>query len=214
MRQGNLWIVAGGLAVHERGRSERRSTDQVSADKRSASGAGDLVSGANLHQQVVRMLIVDEGGLPVALAGLEQLRRTLAANRERLQREHRLEPHLSAPERMIGAAHDPVLRLPAREVGELPILVVVAHKHVGIPGPCPAALAGRGHLVMMWWGWRLLCERGRRGRGRDQPGQSRERLTQARATQAGLAVQSGCRWLPGDRRAVHRDTLSLLERRR
>src|SRR5579864_4362269 len=74
------------------------------------------------------MLIAAERRAIVGFAGLEHLRRAELRHRERLERDHRVDRQLIGSDRTSAGQHEPVLRLPGREVREFPLLVVVAEK--------------------------------------------------------------------------------------
>jgi hypothetical protein len=76
------------------------------------------------HEQIVRMLVVDQRSLPERLAGLEHLWGPEVAERQRFERHHRRQDERSAARRALTGGHDPVLRLPGVEVAELPPLML------------------------------------------------------------------------------------------
>ena len=53
--------------------------------------------------------------------------------------------------RFMGAGeHEPVLRFDRREIGEQPLLIVVADEYVGVGRPGPGLLGGRsGHVMVL-----------------------------------------------------------------
>ena len=161
MRERHLRVVAAGGAVHERRRSEGRRADQIGADDERRARPDEAVGGAQVHQQIVRVLVVDERDLVVAFAGLKQLRRTLRVDGEGLDRDHR--HHGEAIRRPHGAVdrqHAPVLRLPGRHVDEAAILAIEPEEDVAVPRPAPRR--------------RILCPaRGRKSEKNREPDQER-----------------------------------------
>ncbi len=137
MRERGLRVVASRLAMHERRRAQCGWANQVGRHDDRGARTTEPVDRAKLHEQIVRVLAIDERPHLVRLAGLEELRRPDAAHRKRLERDHALEPECSRAERPLAVQHEPVLRLPRRLVPELALLVVVTEKHVrvGRPGP-------------------------------------------------------------------------------
>jgi hypothetical protein len=122
MDQRRLRVVASGLAVHERRRSERRRAHEPGAEEVRDPAPLDPVRPAEGHQQIVRMLIVDERRAPVRLAGLKHLRRPERLHRERLERQHRHRQRARASG--LAAQHEPVLRNHTPKIGDLPVLSV------------------------------------------------------------------------------------------
>ena len=69
-------------AMHERHRPERRLADRRARDRqRVAARERHAPDGGGLHQEVVRMLTVDDGDVVERLAGLEDLAIPVAAER-------------------------------------------------------------------------------------------------------------------------------------
>ena len=87
----------------EGGIAERRGVDVADG----VTGERMRVLRGQLHEEIVRMLRVDDRTAADRLAGLEQLR-ILLADRERLEAEHRPQHQMTAAERPVGHAHDPV----------------------------------------------------------------------------------------------------------
>ena len=137
-------------AMHERRRTERRSADDRRRAAESHPARQTVVPRAELHEQVVRMLVVDERRALERLAGLEDLRRSDVVQRERLERDHRGDLERAGAEETTAGSHQPVRRLDGPEVGELPLLVVELEEQAGVPRPFPGRCRGR-------------CRRGRRG---------------------------------------------------
>src|SRR6185436_15635538 len=112
------------------------------------------------HQEIVRMLIVDQRNLIEAFAGLIELR--CAANRRQsivsgvnqpsdrpgLERDHRVDEQASPTDTARAVEHRPILRVPRGEVGKASLLVVVAEKSVCVGHPAPALL--RLRRVRVW----------------------------------------------------------------
>ena len=103
MRDRRLGIVLAGEAVHERGRAESRLSRQPGVDEcRAALRQAVAVRRRQLHEQVVRMLPVDQWRLPVGrLAGLQE-ERIAAFSECRIGGDHGAQAQRS------GAAHLPV----------------------------------------------------------------------------------------------------------
>ena len=112
----------------------------------------DPVRASKPHDEIVRMLVVDERRAAVALAGLKYLRRADRMHGERLERQHPVERDMAdvAPRALrditIAGDHEPVLGFPRREVGEFSLLVVEAGEDFAVLHPHPARLlrGGRG----------------------------------------------------------------------
>ncbi len=109
MAQRRRRIVDGGGAVHVRDRAERRLAHGSAGDgeagpfrERHAPDRGEL------HEQVVRVLAIDERLSVERLASLEQLAITLGANRRGVEAEHRRECQPPGGRRPAGHTHPPV----------------------------------------------------------------------------------------------------------
>jgi hypothetical protein len=162
----HLRVVARRLAMHERGRPERRLADQRGAEHVRGVRPFDAIAGAELHEQIVRVLHVDVRHLLITFAGLKELRRSaerdaLAGRRERkgarhpavahehevadgqrLERQHAAQRQAAGADLARGGEHAPVLRLERGEVGEQPLLIVVAGDHVPVGGEGPRRRVG------------------------------------------------------------------------
>jgi hypothetical protein len=96
------------------------------------------VLGAEIHDQIVRMLIVDQRPPLKVSPCLEDLRRADVLQRERPSNENipmiwTRDPPLNIFD---SRSHQPVLRFDFIEVGELAQLVVVAGEHVSLTPHC------------------------------------------------------------------------------
>jgi len=172
MRDRHLRVVARRLTMHERSWPQCRRPHQIGAEDVRDARALDAIRGPDLHEQIVRMLHVDERHALPALARLEQLRgaavrdtltggrdgvhpahATVAgvhqmADRDRFERKHAGERQPATAHLVGSGDHEPVLRLDRREIRERPLLVVVAHEHVRVGVPAPP-IVGRGRLRVM-----------------------------------------------------------------
>ena len=136
------------------------------------------------HDQVVRVLIVDERRTLERLTRLEDLRRSEVLDGERLEREHRDQRERARTPASAKRRHQPVLRLDFVKIAELPALIVEPGKHVRIEPQAP--------LVDL----RELALRvgGRRGRGRAFMPRVRRRLLRClRERQRGCCQQTRAR---------------------
>ncbi len=149
VRERRLRIVTRRGAVHERRRPERRRADEIRADEIAAAIATAPIRRANSHEEIVRMLVVDDRHPFEALAGLKELRRAgrrdvqaagvdELADGERLERQHAVNRQPPAAHLPLARAHEPVLGLPRREIGEQPFLVVETDEYIGVGRPRPA----------------------------------------------------------------------------
>ena len=86
--------------MHERGRSQRRLAGQCRVQvHRALHREVAAVSARSLHEQIVRVLPIDQGMHPVgSLTSLEQLRITIASH-ERIGRKHQVQSERPAPAR-------------------------------------------------------------------------------------------------------------------
>src|ERR1043166_3877421 len=75
MRERDLWIAARRFAMHERRGSERGRPDEVRSEKVRDAIDVDAIGRAKAHDEIVRMLDVDERDLVVAFSSLIELRR-------------------------------------------------------------------------------------------------------------------------------------------
>ena len=128
--------------MHEGRWAQCRAADHQDFRQELAVPDWSRVGHAKVHEQVVRMLVVDERRLLVGFTCLEDLRRAQRLNRERLEREHRVEPGMTVADRVFGSEHQPVRRLDTLEVGELSVLIVPVQKDVGVPRPRPRPALG------------------------------------------------------------------------
>ena len=141
-------IGLGGRAVHERLRPERRRVHgPAGRDEPPRRRHRPFESPARADDEIVGMLIVDERRAVVRLAGLEDLRGSVLMKRPRLGAEHRVQHEPAAAGAPPGGGHEPVLRLDAVDVVELPVLQVQIEE--GLPGgrPCPSG-RHRRHVVL------------------------------------------------------------------
>ena len=175
MPQRRRRVVRGAGAVHERDRPERRRADGVELDEHPAAGHRPRPVGAKVHDEIVRVLVVDERRLLVCLTGLENLRRPECLDRERLERQHRVQPEQLATDPALARSHQPVLRLHSLEVREFPQLVVEADEDIGVPGPRPRGLSRWRHHHLDVLGLRLR----RRFANETDHHQSRQQAQQA-----------------------------------
>src|SRR5206468_3999070 len=75
MRDRRLRVVLARKAMHERGRTERRLAGQPRIDKhRAALAQRAAVAGGEFHEEIVRVLAIDERRAVCGLSGLEQQR--------------------------------------------------------------------------------------------------------------------------------------------
>jgi hypothetical protein len=128
MGQRRLRIVTRRVAMHERRRAEGGCAYKVRRQRVSDGSAFKAVGRAQSHEEIVRVLAIDQGRPVIGLAGLKDLRRADLFQCERLERHHALEGQPAGFERPLAGQHEPVLRFPGREVGELAPLIVVAEE--------------------------------------------------------------------------------------
>ena len=154
--------------MHESRRPKRRLVDQPAAQHQCRAIERPLVRGRETHEQIVRMLIVDERGAGKRLAGLKDLRRAEVAQRERLERQHAMQGERPEADLARAHAHQPVLRFDLMEVTELAVLQVRREKRARLERP-PPAVVGRRLMVFVL---------GVRGRGeKEERGQRAKRAT-------------------------------------
>ena len=138
-------VVGRGRAVHERDRPERGL-----ADRRAGQRQGDPLSDRlqphrrGLHEEVVRMLVVDERIPLEGLADLEDVAVALRADRRRVETEHQVERELAFAGALLGHAHPPVRRLDLALAART-ALVVVHDEHDGVLHERPSRAA---HVVL------------------------------------------------------------------
>ena len=95
--------------MHERRRAEGRFAGQSRIHEHRAVGARDAVRRGQFHEQIVRVLAVDQRRDAVrGLAGLEQQRIALAPDGCRLEREHRTRAKSTGAERPRREPHEHV----------------------------------------------------------------------------------------------------------
>ena len=91
-------------------RPERRIAEWSGVDESDRFiGQRVRVLGGHFHEEVVRVLRVDDRTSADRLAGLKELRIFLP-DRQRLETQHRTKHEMTASERAIGHAHHPVRR--------------------------------------------------------------------------------------------------------
>ena len=105
---------------------------------------GRVYPGAETHEEIVRVLIVNQRGAAEGLARLKHLRRSDVAKRERFERQHRRHDHRSARSSASPRRHQPVLRFPGVEIAELAVLVVEPEERVRVDRPLPRVTAAAG----------------------------------------------------------------------
>jgi len=142
--------------MHERGRAKRRRPDEVCFEYRVETTVLAAPHASELHDQIVRMLVVDKGGAVISLAGLKHLRRAELFHRERFERRHALEREPARAQGTLAVEHEPVLRFERPEVGELAVLIVVSKEHARVPGPGPIAWRFALDVCVMSCG-HILC---------------------------------------------------------
>ena len=143
VRQGRRRVFRRRGPVHEDRRAEGRRADRVDSEKHPRALDRALVRAAERHEQVVRMLVVDERRLLERFAGLEDLRRSERLNGERLERQHPTDADTAVARRPRARPHEPVLRLDLVEIGEGADLIVEAGEDLHVPGPRPGRFGGR-----------------------------------------------------------------------
>ena len=152
--------------MHERRRPERRIVDQAAAQQQRRPSERPLVGGRQPHEEVVRVLIVDERRALERLAGLKHLGRTEVAQRERLERQHAVQRQRAR--RRLAALPIPINQfcdstwLKSRNSR---ILEVGGEKRARVERPRPA---GRRRGIVMFV---LSGNRGRNEDGGNQDGQ-------------------------------------------
>src|SRR6187399_1727461 len=123
-------ILGGGRTVHERHRTKRwiahRGTRQ---SEREIAAERVLPANRRLHQEVVRMLPVDQGYAVQCLADLEDLAIAVIAKRERIETEHEVELQRPACGRTTEHAHPPVLRTEVLAAARTALVVVCQPGH-------------------------------------------------------------------------------------
>jgi hypothetical protein len=111
MRQRRRRILDRGCAVHERDGTERRFADGAGDDReRGLVGERNAPRGSQLHQQIVRMLMVRDLPAPIGFPLLQNFRVAGEADRERLGCRHSRQRERAGSKRTARHAHQPVLR--------------------------------------------------------------------------------------------------------
>ena len=109
MADDRLRNLHGRLAVGKGDRSEGWIADWRDVnEEHAAAGERPRVFGRQLHEEIVRMLAVDDRLAERGLAGLKELGILPVADRGRLEAEHRAELNRAAPCRALGGEHPPV----------------------------------------------------------------------------------------------------------
>src|SRR4051794_22516353 len=107
MRDGCLWIIHAASPMHERGRSERWFTRKPRIEKY-AGGVRDVpaVGCRKLHEQIVRMLAVDQVRPAVRRLAAPEQEWITAGSHERVRREHSAQAERAIAERPLRHRHD------------------------------------------------------------------------------------------------------------
>src|SRR5206468_13051750 len=106
VRDGRHRDVRAGVPVHERGRSQGWLAGEPAMDEERAIAARHAVRARELHEQVVRVLSVDERRTAVRrLTGLKEQWIALLADRTWLEREHGAKPQGAGPKGALGHPH-------------------------------------------------------------------------------------------------------------
>ena len=93
--------------MHEGGRTERRFSRKAEVrEHRAFVGKPQAVGCRQFHEEVVRMLAVDERLAIQRLSGLQQQRIAGLADRRRICREHASQPESAGAERALSHEHD------------------------------------------------------------------------------------------------------------
>jgi hypothetical protein len=105
-------ILGARRAVHEGNRAECGLADWSACDNQPRTSAErDAPRCRELHEEIVRVLVIGDLQALVRFANLEDLRVTLSVSRERLDGEHRSRAERARSKLMTTARHQPVLRL-------------------------------------------------------------------------------------------------------
>ena len=136
MRDRRLGDVHAGEAVHERRRSERGLSGQSAIHEQRVVAARDAQADRQFHEQVVRMLAVDQRRVTVRrLAGLEQQRVAVLPDGRGLGGQHRAQAQRRRAQWMLAHRHQHVVGVPLRVAARAALLVVhevaqaVEHEH-------------------------------------------------------------------------------------
>ena len=135
--------------MHEGRWTECRLARQSAVEKAGTIAARDAVRARELHEEIVRVLAIDQRRAPVSgFPGLQEERIAFLPDRRRLDRDHRLQTQRSGTERALGHCHPHVV---AEDLGVAPwaALVVVdpvrkavQHDHPGTAHDVDALMPG------------------------------------------------------------------------
>ena len=146
MRERGLGNLHRRDSMRKSDRPERRIAGRRGIDVSDRSVADiHRIFGGKLHEEIMRMLPIDQR-LPMrGLAGLEQLGIAALPEEERLQAQHRAKHQVSGPELALGDAHEPVRgeELVAAAVAGLHDL---ASEQRGVVHQHPAAVVEHRHV--------------------------------------------------------------------
>ena len=104
-------VFCRGRPVHEGNRAERRRADRR-ARQRQRDGLRQRLAphGGCLHEEIVRVLVIDERVPLERLADLHDVAVTLLADRRGIETEHQVQRQRAAPDRSASHSHPPVGR--------------------------------------------------------------------------------------------------------
>ncbi len=109
VRQRSYRVVRGRGSMHERDRSERGLPDRASGQRQPARAADrHAPNGRELHEEIVRVLPIDQRSAVDRFADLKDLAITSFPHRRGVEAEHRVERELRRPNLPRQHAHPPV----------------------------------------------------------------------------------------------------------
>lgn len=140
--------------MHERRRSKSRSIDEATTQRERGCTNWSIVRRRQPHDQIVRVLIIDERCLVECFAGLKGLRRAELAKREGFKREHAVKTERATTGLVREDTHQPVLRFEVMEVPELADLEIANQEHRRVDRPRPACVVCGLMMFVLSIRWR------------------------------------------------------------
>ena len=137
MRDRRERILGARRTVHERDWPKRRLADW-SADERETASTPERHAPRRrqLHEEIVRVLVIGDLQALIGFADLKDLRVATTGGRQRLERDHPVEPEGSRSKRAGCVRHQPVLRAEFR-LAAMAALVVEGPEQHAVPRERP-----------------------------------------------------------------------------